>query len=100
MTRVNNLDRFVKASVHAYVLFVCLIGAHAFLDGIHHLADAEETIADFPAPQLGYASALDENGEEYTIPAEILYPRFFNKRGAVGAARDGNETNPERRSSS
>lgn len=61
---------------------------------------AEETDAEYPAPQLGYTSVTNEKGEEYTIPAEIIYPRFFNKRGAIGAARDGNETNPERRSSS
>lgn len=61
---------------------------------------AEETIASFPATPLGYASALNEKGEEYTIQAEILYPRFFHKRGAVGAARNDDDTNPDRNSSS
>ena len=40
--------------------------------------NAEETIASFPATPLGYASALNEKGEEYTVQAEILYPRFFH----------------------
>lgn len=37
---------------------------------------------------------------DYTIPAEIVYPKFFHKRGALAAAREGDDTNPERASSS
>lgn len=36
---------------------------------------------------------------DYTIPAEILYPKFFHKRGALAAAREGDADNPERASS-
>jgi peptidylprolyl isomerase/peptidyl-prolyl cis-trans isomerase B (cyclophilin B) len=36
---------------------------------------------------------------DYTIPAEIVYPQFFHKRGQLCAARTGNEVNPERASS-
>lgn len=36
---------------------------------------------------------------DYTVPAEIVYPRYFHKRGALAAAREGNEVNPERASS-
>lgn len=36
----------------------------------------------------------------YTIPAEIIYPRHYNKYGALAAARTGDQVNPERRSSS
>ncbi len=35
----------------------------------------------------------------YTLPAEIDYPHHFHKRGALAAARTGDEVNPERRSS-
>ncbi len=35
----------------------------------------------------------------YTIEAEILYPRHYNKYGALAAARTGDQVNPERRSS-
>lgn len=35
----------------------------------------------------------------YTLEAEIVYPRHFHKRGALAAARQGDQTNPERRSS-
>ena len=34
-----------------------------------------------------------------SIPAEILYPQFFHKRGALAAARESDEENPELRSS-
>jgi len=36
----------------------------------------------------------------YTIPAEIVYPQFFNKRGALAAARESDDVNPDRVSSS
>lgn len=35
----------------------------------------------------------------YTIPAEFRYPKHFHKRGALAAARQGDQVNPERRSS-
>lgn len=35
-----------------------------------------------------------------TLKAEILYPRFFHKRGALAAARESDEDNPELKSSS
>ena len=35
----------------------------------------------------------------YTQEAEILYPRHFHKRGALAAARTGDQVNPQRRSS-
>ena len=34
------------------------------------------------------------------LPAEILYPKYFHKRGAVAAARTANEVNPEKQSDS
>ena len=33
------------------------------------------------------------------IPAEIHFPQLFHKRGALAAAREGDEVNPERKSS-
>lgn len=35
----------------------------------------------------------------YTLPAEFVYPKHFHKRGALAAARQGDQVNPERRSS-
>ena len=41
---------------------------------------------------------LGTGGPGYTIPAEIQ-PQFIHKRGALAAARQGDEVNPERASS-
>lgn len=35
----------------------------------------------------------------YTVPAEFNYPKYFHKKGALCAARIGDEVNPERASS-
>lgn len=42
---------------------------------------------------------LGEGGPGYTIPAEIDYPRHWHKRGAIAAARESDDVNPELRSS-
>jgi len=36
---------------------------------------------------------------DHKIPAEIVYPKYFHKRGQLAAARTGNDVNPERLSS-
>ena len=35
----------------------------------------------------------------YTVPAEFFYPKYFHKRGALSAARQGDQVNPEKASS-
>lgn len=42
---------------------------------------------------------LGTGGPDYTIPAEFVYPRYFHKRGALSAARTGDEVNPDKESS-
>ena len=42
--------------------------------------------------------ALGSGGPGYTIPAEIN-PKFYHKKGALSAARQGDQVNPEKRSS-
>ena len=48
------------------------------------------------APQ---GKMLGTGGPDYTIPAEFVYPQLFHKRGALSAARLGDEVNPECESS-
>lgn len=38
------------------------------------------------------------NGVPFRIPAEICFPKLYHKRGMVNAAREGDETNPNRES--
>lgn len=42
---------------------------------------------------------LGNGGPDYTVEAEIRTPEIFHKRGVLAAAREGNDVNPERRSS-
>ena len=42
---------------------------------------------------------LGTGGPDYTIPAEFVYPQYFHKRGALSAARTGDEVNPNKESS-
>lgn len=42
---------------------------------------------------------LGESPEPYTVPAEICFPKHYHKCGALAAAREGDEINPERESS-
>ncbi len=42
---------------------------------------------------------LGVGGPGYQIDAEIVYPKYFHKRGALAAARQGDQVNPERKSS-
>ena len=42
---------------------------------------------------------LGSGGPGYQIDAEIVYPKYFHKRGALAAARQADQVNPERKSS-
>lgn len=42
---------------------------------------------------------LGDGGPGYDLPAEICLPKLFHRRGAVAAARESDDVNPERRSS-
>lgn len=42
---------------------------------------------------------VDTNAYRYTLPAEIVYPRYFHKKGALAAARMSDDVNPKRESS-
>lgn len=35
----------------------------------------------------------------YTVPAEFVFPKYFHKKGALSAARQGDQVNPEKASS-
>ena len=43
------------------------------------------------APQ---GKLLGEYSPDYVIPAEIVFPKYFHKRGALAAAREGDDVNP------
>jgi cyclophilin family peptidyl-prolyl cis-trans isomerase len=42
---------------------------------------------------------LGQGGPGYNIEAEIVFPKYFHKKGVLAAARQADQVNPERRSS-
>ena len=82
-------DNFIKlAEEGAYkdVLFHRVISQFMIQGG-----DLESKNAD-EGDRLG-----SESG--YTIPAEIVFPQYFHRAGALAAARTGDDENPDRSSS-
>lgn len=54
---------------------------------------------DGNSKKAGPETTLGDGDPGYTIEAEFVYPKYFHKRGALAAARTGDQVNPERRSS-
>jgi peptidylprolyl isomerase len=79
--------------------FIRLVNSHVFDDVTFH-----RVIKDFmiqsgdPETKTGYVKPDNDTLTTYTIPAEFN-PSLFHKRGALAAAREGNDINPEMRSS-
>ncbi len=42
---------------------------------------------------------LGDGDLDYTVPAEIVYPKYFHRRGMLCAARNSDDVNPEKASS-
>ena len=42
---------------------------------------------------------LGDGGPGYTVPAEFMPQKYFHKKGALAAARDGDDVNPKKESS-
>ena len=83
----DNFLKLVKENFYDSTLF------HRVIDGFMIQAGDLQSKTAKPGQQLG---AGDPG---YTLPAEINYPNHYHKRGALAAARTGDDINPERRSS-
>jgi len=79
--------------------FIKLINT-GFYDGIsfHRVIKDFMIQAGDPMTKYGTATNLTDSLKNYTIPAEIN-SLYFHKKGALAAARQGNDVNPEMRSS-
>ena len=83
----DNFLKLVKEGFYDGTLF------HRVISNFMIQAGDSTTRHAKPGEVLGMSSP------DYTIPAEIDFPRFFHKRGALAAAREGDDVNPERASS-
>lgn len=83
----DNFVKLVNSGFYDGVLFHRVINEFMIQTGDPDSKDAA------PGAMLG---AGDPG---YTIEAEFVYPRHFHKKGALAAARTGDNVNPERRSS-
>lgn len=79
--------------------FIKLVNT-GFYDGIsfHRVIKDFMIQAGDPMTKSGTATKLPDSLKTYTIPAEIN-SLYFHKKGALAAARQGNDVNPEMRSS-
>jgi len=79
--------------------FINLINS-GFYDGIsfHRVIKDFMIQAGDPATKSGNVTSRSDTMKTYTIPAEFNN-QFIHKKGALAAARQGNDTNPEMRSS-
>ncbi len=81
--------------------FIRLAKAGAY-DGIIWHRVVKDMLIQSGDPKLkarGEALTVDTSQMNYTLPAEIRYPRYYHRAGALAAAREGNDVNPEKRSS-
>lgn len=71
-----------------------------FYDGIsfHRIIKDFMVQAGDPSTKAGQATSLPDSMKTFTIPAEFN-SLYFHKKGALAAARQGNDVNPEMRSS-
>lgn len=83
----DNFVKLVKEGFYDGVLFHRVINEFMVQTG-----DPESKNAA-PGKMLG------SGDPGYTLEGEFVYPKHFHKRGALAAARTGDEANPERRSS-
>ncbi len=83
----DNFLKLVKEKYYDGVLFHRVINEFMVQTGDPDSKNATEN------------ARLGAGGPDYTLEAEIVYPRHFHHRGALAAARQGDQVNPERRSS-
>ncbi|MDR2764302.1 MAG: peptidylprolyl isomerase [Tannerella sp.] len=81
--------------------FIKLVNGHQYDGLLFHRVIKQFMIqgGDVKSKESPVGEKLGDGELDYTIPAEIVFPKYFHKRGQLCAARTGDEVNPERASS-
>ncbi|MCQ2068107.1 MAG: peptidylprolyl isomerase [Bacteroidaceae bacterium] len=81
--------------------FIKLVEEHYYDSILFHrvIKDFMVQAGDPESKNAEKYAQLGSGGPGYTIPAEFVYPKYFHKRGALSAARQADQVNPERKSS-
>ena len=83
----DNFVKLVKEGYYDGTLF------HRVINEFMVQAGDPDSKTAAPGQQLG------AGGPDYTIDAEFVFPKHFHKRGALAAARQGDQVNPTKASS-
>lgn len=114
-TNISKEDAIVKISTSMGDIKVRLYGdtprhrdnfvklaKEGFYDGVLFHRVINEFMVQTGDPESKNApkgKMLGSGDPGYTLEAEFVYPKYFHKRGALAAARQGDQVNPQRRSS-
>lgn len=82
--------------------FIKLVNEHKYDSVLFHRVVKQFMIqaGEKYAPNDTIAKKEHEKSLDYKVPAEIIFPKYIHKKGQLGAARTGDNVNPERASSS
>ena len=95
----DNFIRLVKENKYDGVLFHRVIKDFMIQTGDFSTRPQQPEPANNTRNANKNKKVKKQEEEPYTIPAEICFPQLFHKRGAVAAARESDDKNPEHRSS-
>jgi peptidylprolyl isomerase/peptidyl-prolyl cis-trans isomerase B (cyclophilin B) len=81
--------------------FIKLVQEHAYDSVVFHRVIKQFMIqaGEKLSPDDSIANKSVAKDLNYKVPAEIVYPKYFHKRGQLCAARTSDDVNPERASS-
>ena len=82
--------------------FLKLVRSGAYDGVLFHrvIKDFMVQTGDMGSKSAKPGQALGDTPAHYSLPAEIHYPELLHRRGAVAAARESDDVNPQRKSSS